>query len=360
MKVSTRWLHNCNEFKRLRRYPSRALSKEEENFPVAYAMVVYKDSAQVERLLRAIYQPQNVYCIHADLKSKHEFHRAIRKLADCFDNVFVASKLEKMQWGGISPVLADLHCMEDLLDHRVQWRYFINLCGQDFPLKTNLEIVKQLKAYDGQFYGRNCITGAPVKGTQFEIRTKYKFHTTTLDEPPQLGKSQPAKGQPPNNITLYKGDTYIAATRGFVDFIVNSNVSKTFLAWLNDTFIPDEAFTSSLHRLPQAPGGYAQAIRPNESNVRFRKWDYDKSLPQCPYGHYVRDLCIFSSDYLQYLWRRPELFVNKFHYEFDPVAMQCMEELLEYRTHHPEMIQHEVEYFPIRNYSWQTGADNAV
>jgi hypothetical protein len=30
-----------------------------------------------------------------------------------------------------------------------KWKYFINLTGQEFPLKTNQEIVKILKSYKG-------------------------------------------------------------------------------------------------------------------------------------------------------------------------------------------------------------------
>ena len=297
---------------------------------------------QVERLLRTIYQPQNVYCIHPDLKSPEGFHKAIRRLADCFDNVFVASKLEKVQWGGISGVLANLHCMEDLLRRPVQWKYYINLCGQDFPLKTNLEIVRQLKAYAPL----NCIASNPSLGTSYEIRCKYKYYSPSLDEPPKITIPPQQKGKPP--FQLYKGNTYIAATREFIDFVVNSNISRTFVAWLNDTFIPDETFTLSLNRLPQAPGGYD--IPSNESNVRFRRWHSSNS--KC-LGKYVRGYCIFNAEYLQFLRKRRELFVNKFHYDFDPVAMQCMEELLENRTRHPQQLSNDVENFPITNYPWQ-------
>ncbi len=256
----------------------------------------------------------------------------------------VASKLEKVQWGGISAVLADLHCMEDLLRSPVQWKYFINLCGQDFPLKTNLEIVRQLKVYAPL----NCIASYPVNGSRFQNRFKYKYYSPSLDKSPKIMVPHHLKGKPP--FTLYKGDTYIAATRKFIDFVINSNISRTFLAWLNDTLIPDEYFTLSLNRLPEAPGGYE--IPSNESNVRFRRWVRNRSLPICS-GKYVRCLCIFNSGYLQFLRKRPELFVNKFHYDFDPVAMQCMEELLENRTRHPEQLRSDVDYFPITNYSWQ-------
>lgn len=35
--------------------------------------------------------------------------------------------------------------MEDLLNFPVNWKYHINLCGTDFPLKTNAEIVRYLQ-----------------------------------------------------------------------------------------------------------------------------------------------------------------------------------------------------------------------
>lgn len=46
-------------------------------------------------------------------------------------------------------VQADLNCMTDLYNVSTKWKYFINLCGQDFPLKTNLEIVRMLRSLKG-------------------------------------------------------------------------------------------------------------------------------------------------------------------------------------------------------------------
>ena len=45
-------------------------SLEEESFPLAYSILVYKDAEQVYRLLRAIYRPNNYYCLHVDKKVK--------------------------------------------------------------------------------------------------------------------------------------------------------------------------------------------------------------------------------------------------------------------------------------------------
>lgn len=48
-----------------------------------------------------------------------------------------------------SRVQADINCMADLYNATTKWKYFINLCGQDFPLKTNLEIVNALLSLGG-------------------------------------------------------------------------------------------------------------------------------------------------------------------------------------------------------------------
>lgn len=102
-----------------------------------------------ERLLRAIYAPQNIYCVHVDKKSKPSFQSAIMAITSCFPNVFMVSHAVDVVYAGWSRVQADLNCMADLYNASTKWKYFINLCGQDFPLKTNLEIVRMLSSLRG-------------------------------------------------------------------------------------------------------------------------------------------------------------------------------------------------------------------
>ena len=61
----------------------------------------------------------------------------------------MASQTIAVHWGWFSVVEPDLVCMEDLSQKSATWKYFINLTGQEYPLKTNLELVRILKAYDG-------------------------------------------------------------------------------------------------------------------------------------------------------------------------------------------------------------------
>ena len=115
-----------------------------------------------ERLLRAIYAPQNVYCVHVDTKANTTVAAAIANIASCFPNVFMVSQPVKVVYASWMRVQADLNCMSDLLHVSTEWKYFINLCGQDFPMKTNLEMVRDLKALEGE----NSIQFKPISKNQ--------------------------------------------------------------------------------------------------------------------------------------------------------------------------------------------------
>ena len=54
----------------------------------------------------------------------------------------------RYRWGQFSVLETDLICMADLWRFKT-WKYFINLTGQEFPLRTNYELVRILKVFNG-------------------------------------------------------------------------------------------------------------------------------------------------------------------------------------------------------------------
>ena len=140
---------NCTQFVADRRYAMWPVNREEADFPIAFSILMYKDVEQFERLLRAVYRPQNRYCIHVDKQSLDDVHAAVAAIARCFDNVFVLQPSIEVHWGTFSVLEPELACMKRLLRRSKKWRYFINLTGQEFPLKTNWQIVRILKAFNG-------------------------------------------------------------------------------------------------------------------------------------------------------------------------------------------------------------------
>ena len=140
---------NCDEFIAKRGYIMSPLTRTEYEFPIAFSILMYKDPEQSERLLRAIYRPQNIYCIHVDKKTDNDTYRAMEGIAGCFDNVFMARTRIDVRWGKFSVLEPDLICMEELLQRNKKWKYFINLTGQEIPLRTNYELVRILMSYNG-------------------------------------------------------------------------------------------------------------------------------------------------------------------------------------------------------------------
>lgn len=236
---------DCASFIRTRKYIMEPLTKEEVGFPIAYSIVVHHKIDMLDRLLRAIYMPQNFYCIHVDRKAEESFLAAVQGIASCFDNVFVASQLESVVYASWSRVKADLNCMKDLYRMNANWKYLINLCGMDFPIKTNLEIVRKLKSFTGE----NSLETEKMPPNKEE---RWKKRYTVVDG--KLTNTGVVKAQPPLKTPLFSGSAYFVVTREYVGYVLeNKNIQK-FMEWAQDTYSPDEFLWATIQRIPEVPG----------------------------------------------------------------------------------------------------------
>ncbi|XP_043821891.1 N-acetyllactosaminide beta-1,6-N-acetylglucosaminyl-transferase isoform X4 [Dromiciops gliroides] len=309
---------SCQDYLLQSHYITAPLSKEEAQFPLAYAMVIHKDFETFERLFRAIYMPQNVYCIHVDEKTTAEFKDAVQWLVSCFPNAFLASKMESVVYAGISRLRADLNCLKDLVASKVQWKYIINTCGQDFPLKTNKEIVQHLK----RFKGKN-ITPGVLPPPHIIRRTKYIYKEQRYIFFSFMLWTLRRKTLPPHNLTIYFGTAYVVLTREFANFVLQDQRAIDLLEWSKDTYSPDEHFWVTLNRIPGVPGSMPNASW--EGNLRAIKWhDMEKEHGGC-HGHYIHDICIFGNGDLKWLYDSPNMFANKFELKTYPLTLECLE-----------------------------------
>ncbi|KAH9514866.1 Beta-1,3-galactosyl-O-glycosyl-glycoprotein beta-1,6-N-acetylglucosaminyltransferase [Bulinus truncatus] len=300
---------NCELFQRQRGYITCPLTSEEDDFPIAFSMLVYKDVEMVERLLRSIYRPQNYYCIHVDRKSDENFMNAVSSIASCFENVFLIPREISVHWGQFSVLEPELMCMKQLWRYG-KWKYFINLTGQEFPLKTNRELVQILTAYKG---------ANDVDGT---IKRADSWRWGSIP--------------PPHNLTILKGSVHIAVNRHFVDYILHSPKAKDLLGWVNKTVVPDETFFTMLNHNPQLgiKGTYKgiPETEPDNSTVkpflvRFKNWRIPSFQYPCA-GRTVRDICILTIGDLPILGKAKHLFANKFFLWEDPIVIGCLEEMI--------------------------------
>uniref|UniRef100_A0A8C6TUR6 Glucosaminyl (N-acetyl) transferase 4 n=1 Tax=Neogobius melanostomus TaxID=47308 RepID=A0A8C6TUR6_9GOBI len=309
---------NCHVFLKSRGYTDVCISQEEKNFPLAYSLVVHKNATMVERLIRALYSPSNIFCIHYDGKSSEEFRAAMEGLAQCLPNVMISTKRETVFYASMSRLKADLHCMSDLLKSEVQWRYIINLCGQDFPLRTNMELVSELTRLNG---GNMLESSRPTQAKSQRFKYHHQIQDAIFEHQKKPVRTDQEKEPPPHGIEMFTGNAYFVLSR------------EDFLAWSEDTYSPDEHFWATLARLPGVPGEIPRSqpdVTDLMSKTRLVKWSYlEKRLyPRCT-GLHVRSVCIYGVGEMRWLLNYGHWFANKFDPKVDPIIIQCLEEHLQ-------------------------------
>lgn len=321
---------SCPLFIKSRGYDKVCVSEEEKDFPLAYSLVVHKSAWMVERLIKVMYSPSNIYCIHYDQKSSAQFISAMEGLARCLPNVFISSKQESVFYASISRLKADLNCLSDLLGSEVKWNYVINLCGQDFPLRSNIELVSELKKLNGT----NMLeTSRPTEQKKQRFTFHYELRDASFEYQKLPVKTEQTKTPPPHGIEIFSGSAYFVLSRDFVAHMDSSVVVKDFLAWSEDTYSPDEHFWASLVRLPGVPGEVPRS-RPDitdlMSKTRLVKWHYleENLYPPCT-GEHIRSVCIYGAAEMRWLLNYGHWFANKFDPKVDPILLQCLEEKLE-------------------------------
>lgn len=201
---------------------------------IAYFILVHRYPEQFQRLLTAIYSPHNYYLLHVDKRSGRELFHRIQQMVKDYPNVSLLPS-QNVVWGGYSMVDVELNAINKLLKINTKWEYYINLSGQDFPLKSQQDIQRYLE----DNIGKNFLTFANQKeerpNTLNRIRNYYMESTNGF-------KGKPVRRAYLKNTIPYIGGQWKILTRDCCDFIThNRNVSK-YRKYYRHTLIPDESF----------------------------------------------------------------------------------------------------------------------
>ena len=312
---------DCDVVRReLFRHPTP--TQEEKDFPIAYAVVLFKSANLAEKVLQSVYMPHNIYCIHVDVKSSDTFRNAMKVMTGCLNNVFLTSKPVNLIWSHVSTLYAQRNCLRELMESPVKWKYFMHISGQELPLYTNTEITRALAMLNGL----NNIESTAILTSSHWGRMQYSFEVKKVigrdfHENYKLTRTEVTKSPPPWNINLQKGSNFVAITREAANYILHNQVAIDFLDWLNDTAFPDEAFYSSLQQHPGFPGGI-HGDQP-EWILRAVSW---QNVNTC-YGSWIRGVCWVTTRDL--IWivgstMRQKLFVTKIPFEYRDDLLKCL------------------------------------
>ena len=274
---------------------------------IAYFLLVHRYPAQFKRLFKAIYAPGNLYVVHVDKSSGAGLAEEISTFLKPYQGVDMLEPQNAL-WGGYSLVDAELRGMTRLLEMGSTWTHYINLSGQDFPLKS--------QEYIRQFFAAN-------PGKQF-IRTldQRKERPNTLNRVSHLfieedGKMTATGVARPylSGDTPFIGTQWKAVTRSFCEYVCHDPRAERFKTFYRNSFIADEAFFQTVMM-----NSGDQGIIIND-DLRMIDWVPDGDIKLRPRNYDVKDL--------RQLQQSPDLFARKFDAEKDPEILTLLERHLQ-------------------------------
>jgi len=205
---------------------------------IAYFILVHRFPKQFERLFKAIYDSDNHYLIHLDKKADEKTCTEVRDFLSDFPNAYVMES-ENIVWGGYSMVQAEINGMRYLLELSVEWDFFINLSGQDYPLKSQPIIRKYLSEHrDSNFIKTD---------DQLLVRPETMNRIVNHFVESENGFSNVTfKRKYMEGVTPYIGGQWMILTRACCAFICTSPETQRFEEYYVNTLIADESFFQTL------------------------------------------------------------------------------------------------------------------
>ena len=185
-------------------------------------------------MFKSIYDPANHYLIHVDKNSGPELEADIRRFLRGYPNSAIL-KSHRALWGGYSLVDAELRGMAQLLEMGADWEFFINLSGQDYPLKSQDEIASFLKANRGKEFikvldQRKTRPDTMNRVSRYVIEFEKRIVRTPFPRPFMAG------------VVPYIGNQWMIVSRRFCEFVCHDPKAKRYKAFYRNTFIADEGF----------------------------------------------------------------------------------------------------------------------
>lgn len=232
---------------------------------LVYFIACHKNPNQVLRLIRAIYRRDNLYFINIDKKSPADFYKEIVSSEfKNYENIFFSRK--RVDWGKWNQVQAVLDAIKKALSFDGAWTHFINLSGQDFPLKSQEKIQAYLLNQRNKSFlnARHCLPDTDMANDRFSFRIKIGGFSRIYK---RLDLSHP-------EIKFYKGSQWVILSRDFCKYADDSDFSGKIKPWFKKFFIPDESFFPTL----AANGKLSSDIV--WENKRFIKWAPDARHPE--------------------------------------------------------------------------------
>jgi len=271
---------------------------------IAYLILVHRYPGQFKRLFRAIYHPANYYLVHVDKRSGVGLQTEIQDFLSSFANASLL-KSQSILWGGYSLVDAELRGIEELLKISPKWEFFINLSGQDFPLKSQAHIQDFLRRNKGKDF---------IKvSNQSKVRpdTLSRIQNYVTESGDSILSTPIIKWTYLRGVTPYIGNQWMILSRKFCEFVCYSPDVERFKKFYRHTFISDE--------------GFFQTVIMNTSYKGIIVNDDKRTIVWVPVGTIKLRPRDFTSKDAEFLLASQGLFARKFDETVDAGILSILE-----------------------------------
>ncbi|WP_407846860.1 beta-1,6-N-acetylglucosaminyltransferase [Chryseobacterium sp. KCF3-3] len=201
---------------------------------IAYFIMIHHKPEIFKNMFKKIYTRDQFYLIHIDKKAKQEFIEEIQLYIIHFPNVYILDSMNIVS-GGFNIVQAELNAMEFLLNVSKEWDYFINLSGEDYPLKSQNIIRKFLTTNKG----RNYLFYYDQKFYRPDTLQRIQNHFTELA---YVISSFIYKRSFMKDVIPYIGGKWFMFTRETCLFLTNNKTVMDFEDYYLHTFLPADSF----------------------------------------------------------------------------------------------------------------------
>lgn len=276
---------------------------------IGYLILVHRYAEQFKRLFESIYDAQNQYVVHVDKNSGSSLETEIRSFLLPYPNAELI-RSEKAIWGGYSLVDAELRGMHRLLEMG-EWSHFINLSGQDFPLKTQSQIVAFLNENQGTEFIKVLDQEVDRPDTMHRIREFVVEMKASLQRGTAIRLFL-------ENVTPYVGNQWMVVTRAFCEHVCHSPDVQRYKTFYKNTLIPDEGFFQTV---------MMNSSRSNtivNDDLRMIDWIPDGDIKLRPRTYGFSDANELTSS--------PHFFARKFDETVDSEVLGALERHLALQT----------------------------
>ncbi|WP_066308364.1 beta-1,6-N-acetylglucosaminyltransferase [Aquimarina aggregata] len=211
---------------------------QRKKIKIAYFILVKHFPKQFKRLFKAIHHPENHYLILINQKTDINTIRDIKTFLEDYSNAYFL-KSTTIDRGKYNRIQSQLNGMKYLLNRCLKWDFFINLSGQDFPLKSQDFIL--------DFLNRNKSKNFIKIVSQVRVRPDTLSRVENYFQEIDVGfLGVPYKRSFMKNVTSYVGGQWMILTRSCCEFICHSPEVKKFEDFYDKILIANESFFQTI------------------------------------------------------------------------------------------------------------------